>query len=223
MQQPVVARGNATRQANKEKRRENILSVAREIISNQGFDAFTLALLAEKANVTIPTIHNLIGKKSDVFQELVGEMVVRIEEVLAQSESNDPIIAAEAFIDKLLQLFAADEAFYKAAFVAGERTKLFEQTEATGIFSKSLAISKQICVDAKDNGFLLGRIDSDNLAHHLFASQRLARQDWVNGYIDLDAYRNRVLVGMCITWAADATPEFHQRLMEKIDSLETVS
>lgn len=219
MSQTGIARGNSARQANKELRRQKILSVARELIATQGFEAFTLGELARLSGVSVPTVHNLLGKKQEVFEELCGEMVVRVDEAVSNPDITDPIDASRAFIDKLLTLYRDDEAFYRAAFVAGERTGLFEHQLPTGIFNKSLKIAEQICEDAKTNGYLRGNIDSPWLAEQLFGCQRLARQDWVNGYIDLDRYRTRVLVGMYMTYAADATPKFHKRLCASIDEL----
>ena len=88
-----------------------------------------------------------------------------------------------------------------------------------GIFKKSINIAQRLCIQAHDSGYLEGRLDSRWLAEHLFGSQRLARQDWVSGYIGLERYRQRALIGMLMTYAADATPEFHERLCSIIDEL----
>lgn len=218
IEQPT-ARGSATRTANMNKRRDRILACAGSLIATKGFEAFTLNELASAAGVTMPTIHNLIGKKSQIFEKLVEEMVSRIEDVLSGLEVRDPIAAAEAYIDQLMALFSADEALYKAAFVAGERTKLFEHELPNGIYAKSLQLAIQVCEDAKAQGFLQGRLDTKQLAQQLFACQRLARHDWVHGYIDLQEYRTQVLTGMFITLAADATPESHALLAKKIAAL----
>lgn len=219
MSQTGIARGNSTRQANKELRRQKILSVARDLITTQGFEAFTLSELAARSGVSVPTIHNLFGKKHDVFEELCSEMVVRVDKAVSNPDISDPVAAAEAFIDNLLSLYQEDEAFYRAAFVAGERAGLFEHQLPTGIFNRSLKIAKHICEEAQRQGYLRGNIDSGWLAEQLFGCQRLARQDWVNGYIDLERYRTQVLVGMFMTYAADATPKFHKRLCACIDDL----
>ncbi|MGI9288747.1 MAG: TetR/AcrR family transcriptional regulator [Pseudomonadales bacterium] len=219
MSKTSVARGNKTRQTNKELRRQRILDIAREQIASRGFEAFTLKDLAAEAEVTVPTVHNLFGKKYDIYRELCTEMVVRIEQVLSNPEISDPIMAIEAFVDNLLSLYRDDEAFYRAAFVAGERAGLFEHDLPTGIYNMSLKIAENLCRQAKENGFLKGRVDSGILAEQLFSCQRLARHDWVGGYIDLDRYRAQVLIGMCLTYAADATPKFHLRLCTTIDNL----
>ena len=215
----MAAKGQATRQANKERRREKILSVARSLIAEEGFDALTISKMAERSGVTIPTVHNLLGKKNDIVLALFRGLVDRIDEVLAEPEMVDPIDASEAFLDSLLSLYGSDEVFYRAAFLGGERLGLFEHEMNDGVFRKSIKVAERLCDRALEHGYLLGRVDSRWLAQQLFGSQRLARQDWVSGYIDLAAYRQQALIGMLITFAADATPDLHQRICQRIDQL----
>ncbi len=210
---------HTTRQANKARRRQKILGVARDLIATQGFDALTMSELATRSGVTIPTVHNLFGKKNDIVLELFRELVSRIDEVLAQPDIADPIAGVETFIDSLLALYGSDEAFYRAAFLGGERLGLFEHEMSDGIFKKSLEVARRLCSEARSNGYLQGRVDGGWLAEQLFNSQRMARQDWVSGYIDLKKYRQQALVAMLLTYAADATPAFQQRICEKLDRL----
>lgn len=215
----ITAPGHATRQANKQRRRQKILDVAKDLIASQGFEAFTLSELASRSQVSIPTIHNLFGKKHDIVLELFAELVTRIDQVLAQPDLIDPVASAEVFIDNLLALYRDEEVFYRAAFMAAERSGLLEHEMTNGIFNKSLQIAERLCTQARDNGFLEGKLDSRWMAEQLFGCQRLARQDWVSGYIDLKRYRQQVLIGMLMTYCGDATPEFHQRLCAKLDEL----
>jgi len=215
----TLARGSTTRTANKLRRKERILACAGQIIATRGYDALTLSQLAREAGVTIPTIHNLLGKKSEIFRNLVDEVISRIGEVLARQSEADPILAVQVFTEELISLYAKDEVLYKAAFLAGERDKLFEQQSPQGIFMRSFKLAFQVCEDAKVNGYLNGDIDTYILAEQLFGSQRLARHDWINSYIDLQTYKNRILIGMFTVFAADANPEFKVRLTKKIKSL----
>lgn len=215
----TTAPGHATRQVNKALRRQKILNVARELIASQGFDAFTISELAKRSGVSIPTVHNLFGKKNDLVLELFRDLVSRIGEVLDVPAGADPIASTELFIDSLLDLYTADEAFYRAAFLGGERLGLFEHEMSDGIFKKSLEVAERLCLRARDEGYLAGRVDSAWLAEQLFNTQRMARQDWVSGYIDLQRYRKQVIIGMLITYAADATPAFHARICARIEAL----
>lgn len=215
----MEAPGHATRQANKALRRQRILGVARELIASKGFDAFTISELADQSGVSTPTVHNLFGRKNDIVLELFRDLVTRIDQVLAEPDLADPITSTEAFIDNLLELYTGDEAFYRAAFLGGERLGLFEHEMSDGIFRKSLGVAQRLCQRAQEQGYLEGRIDAGHMAEQLFNTQRMARQDWVSGYIGLQRYRRQVLIGMLITYAADATPAFHQRLCARIDEL----
>lgn len=219
MSSPTLARGNITRQANKKLRRQRILDIAKHLIASQGFEVFTLSHLAKEAGVSTPTIHNLFGKKDNIFQELVSQMVNTISLALSNPDVSDPIEGAEVFTDNLLRLYKQDEAFYRSAFMAADRTGLFDHKLPDGIFHQSLQIAERLCTEAKENGFLKGNIATGTLAEQLFACQRLARQDWVNGYIDLQRYRKQVLIGMYITYAADASPDFYKMLCNKINQL----
>ena len=219
MSSPTLARGNVTRQANKKLRRQRILDIAKHLIASQGFEAFTLSHLAKEAGVSTPTIHNLFGKKDNIFQELVSQMVNTISLALSNPDVSDPIEGAEVFTDNLLRLYKQDEAFYRSAFMAADRTGLFDHKLPDGIFHQSLQIAERLCTEAKENGFLKGNIATATLAEQLFACQRLARQDWVNGYIDLQRYRKQILIGMYITYAADASPDFYKMLCNKINEL----
>lgn len=211
--------GVATRTANKLKRKQTILNTARGIIASGGYSSFTLAELASLANVTVPTIHNLIGNKAEVLRQLVVDMVERTELVLFSDAFKDPISAVVTFTDNLMSLYKDDEAFYKAAFVVGEQESLFEHSHVAGIFKKSLKLAYHVCVDAKVHGFLNGEIDSNLLADRLFANQRIARYDWMHGYIDLSEYRRQMICGMLLTFAADATDDYRPVLLAKVNKV----
>ncbi|MEL7296238.1 MAG: helix-turn-helix domain-containing protein [Pseudomonadota bacterium] len=213
------ARGLATRLANKEKRRQYILAQAAEMIADDGIDSLTLARLAERSDVTVPTIHNLLGKKNELLTVLVEESMAEIMKAGTDRDLSGPIGAVESFVDNLLGLLATNELYYRAAFIAGERLKYFEHQSASGIFARSIEETRNVCRAAVEQGDLEGNIAPDNLAIHLFASQRLARQDWMNGYITLHGYRLQVLEGMFITLCSDASPALKERLLKKISAL----
>ena len=215
----VVAKGQVTRQANKELGKQKILAVARNLIAAEGFDALTISQLAARSGVTIPTVHNLFGKKNDIVLELFRGLVDRIDEALAEPTLVDPIAASESFINNLLSLYGADETFYRAAFLGGGRLGLFEHEMNDGIFKKSVNVAQRLCDRALEHGYLRGQLDSRWLAQQLFGSQRLASQDWVSGYIDLKEYRQQALIGMLLTFAADATPALHKRICARVDQL----
>ncbi len=221
LKEKSIARGSATRTANMIKRREHILERASNIIATKGLQGFTLGVLANEAKVTVPTIHNLIGKKSDVVEHLVKQMVSRTELVLGEQNVDDPISAVEDFVSRLIKLFDGNQDLYKAAFIAGEQQKLFEHAMSDKLFHRSLELAKLVIDKAIGDGYLMGRLKQDTLAQQIFSSHRTARHDWMHGYIDLDEYRRQVLSGMFFTLAADASEDYRLKLLDKINSVES--
>ena len=80
--------------------------------------------------------------------------------------------------------------------------------------------TRLICQNAAAQGKLEGRIDEEQIAIRLFSSQRLARLDWMHGYIDLETYRTQVQAGMLIALCADATNDFKEELFANINTLK---
>ncbi len=214
-----IARGAKTRAINKSKRRDHILACAGQIVIDKGYECLTLAEIAKSAGVTIPTIHNLLGKKSQIFDSLIEEMVTRLGIVLSHQPKGDPLLAMEAFLNEIIALFQTNEALYKAAFIAGEKTNQFDRTSQQGIFAKSLKLTTTICTDGQKNGYLHGHIKPAVLGQQIFGCHRLARQDWMQGHIGLQAYQTQVLLGTSILLYSDAASEFRQRLNKKIKEI----
>jgi len=50
---------------------------------------------------------------------------------------------------------------------------------------------------------------------------RLAYHDWAHGNISLDIFRNRVMSGAYMCFAADATPAYRGTLLAKLNALDT--
>lgn len=219
MMKPSPARGLKTRTENKHKRREFILACAGDIIAKHGLDALTIARLAKQSNVTIPTVHNLLGRRADILDTLVREAMSDVMRAATDFDPSDTISALEDFIDGLIGLIATNETYYRAAFIAGERINFFEHESADGIVANSRNHARAICARAIKQGKLMGEIDEKQISLRLFSSQRLARLDWMHGYIDLKTYRKQVLTGMFITLCADASADFKAELLHQLKTL----
>lgn len=217
--QDNVAPGLAKRLENSRIRRDLILVSAAHLIDEDGIENLTLTKLAQRANVTVPTIKNLIGKKSELLDVLVNETMQQVADVAHLIDASDPIDFIQSLADRLIALLQTDETLFRAAFLVGERTGFFEHKSESGIYQRSLKIAQHMCEKALDSGANEGLIGSRKLAKSLFAVQRLARQDWMNRYTTLDEYRNQLKTGMLIVLCADATLEFKARVVAEIDRL----
>ncbi|MEE2929250.1 MAG: TetR/AcrR family transcriptional regulator [Pseudomonadota bacterium] len=209
----------STRSKNMAKRRETILREARSLIADEGFEALKIRDLAARAGLTVPTIYNLVGGKNEILAVIINEMVVQLR-AIQDAARIDPVEESFAkLIEDLADHFASDETFYRAAFIAGDRSGLFEQSSGEGIFAHFVQQPTEACARAVSEGLLRGQIAPEVLGPQIYGCYRLARQDWANGYFDLDGFRKQALIGVFLCLASDARPAFRERLMSKIAGL----
>ena len=220
MKKPVKALGNVTRQANKKLRRERIFNIAKRLIAEKGLEDFTISELAEEAGVTTPTIHNLFGKKSDIIKELVSNLIEQMQGV-TRNPPADPIENTKFFVNSVAAVFEQDTDFYRAAFMSAEQVRLFDPRIPDGLFQRA----QQLAAPRKEwyeSGLLLGNIEPSTIMKKVHDSNRLARIDWVLGYIDLNQFRHKAMKGILLVYAADASPELHVLLIEEINRLNSL-
>ena len=219
MNKLTKALGNKTRQANKKLRRERIFNIAKRLIAEKGLEDFTISELAEEAGVTTPTIHNLFGKKSDIIKELVANLIEEMQSITLNPPI-DPIENTKFFVNNVAATFEKDINFYRAALMSAEHLRLFDPRIPDGLFWRA----QQLAAPNKEwyeRGLLLGNIEPSIIMRKVHNGNRLARIDWVLGYIDLSQLRHQVIKSILLVYAADASPELHARLSEEINKLNS--
>jgi AcrR family transcriptional regulator len=220
MKKSVKALGNVTRQANKKLRRERIFNIAKRLIAAKGLEDFTISELAEEAGVTTPTIHNLFGKKSDIIKELVSNLIEEMQSITLNPPI-DPIENTKFFVNNVAATFEKDINFYRAALMSAEHLRLFDPRIPDGPFQQA----QQLAAPNKkwyERGLLLGNVKPSIIMKKVHDSNRLARIDWVLGYIDLNQFRHKAMKGILLVYATDASPELHVLLIEEINRLNSL-
>ena len=87
----------------KQERRDRILSRAQELISQKGFEGLSIRVLAARAEVSTPTIYNLVGNKEDILHCLGESIVQQLTEAYQSSANEDPIYQAKEIIQQAKQ------------------------------------------------------------------------------------------------------------------------
>lgn len=216
-----TARGAATRTANMAARRERILDTARSIIAVAGFDALNLRELAVAADVTVPTIYNLIGNKSALVEQLFDETISPFENLQYIPSDDDPVASPEYFLDTIVATMRENENYYRAEFLAREHLTEAGDAVALAIHERTIQIAVAACEQAKSAGLTAGALSPRQLGSTIADHFRLAYHDWAHGNISLDVFRNRVMTGTYMGLAADATPDYRDMLLSKLNSLDT--
>jgi AcrR family transcriptional regulator len=210
-----------TRTANMAKRRERILAAAREIIAHEGIGALNVRYLAKKAGVTVPTIYNLIGKKTQILECLIDEMMEEFAGEFDSRDSSDALTMIEASVIGPTSRYALDEDRYRAALQAAEeldRTGT-DTHPRNAVSAKAQQVQIDACIAAHAEGLTRGMIDPEVLGEQIYRGGRILWREWVSREITIDEFKNKGLLGVYVGLAADATPEFHTELIKRINAL----
>ena len=101
------------REKQKEDRRNRISVAMMELLSTKSADDITNGEIAERAGVTIPTIYNLIGGRSDILVHLLNKVMADLRVgYLAEKELN-PLDRAERVGAFLVGRFTSQEEAYR--------------------------------------------------------------------------------------------------------------
>jgi AcrR family transcriptional regulator len=210
-----------TRSANMARRRERILDAARDILSHRGIDGFNVRDLADAAGVTVPTIYNLIGKKTQILELLTFDMLERFKQEFGEREYPDALARIEGSVIGPTSLYGNDEDRYRAALLAAEELDRLGAGDwpRNAVSAGAEQIQIDACVAVRDEGLTLGAIDPERLGEQIYRGSRILWREWVSREISIDEFRDKALLGVYIGLAADATPEFHTELIAKISAL----
>ena len=201
-----------------QKRRERILAEARNLLARDGFDALNLRDLANKADVTVPTIYNLIGNKEEVLLALADEVLAEIEARFPNKDAADPLDAAAAVVTGCAQIFSENTDYYRAAFLALENLdqsgQHHDEVERVYVWAETLMHRGiDTCTSA---GLLRGRISREQMSKLMTRSFRMNCRAWAFGYRTITEFREQALADLYLILAADAVETFHARLLRNL-------
>ena len=215
------ARGYQARSANMAARRERILEAARHIIAINGFDSLSLRELAMSAEVTVPTIYNLIGNKAALVEALFDETITPFENLQYIPNDSDPVAGPEDFLQRVISTMHENENYYRAEFLARDRLADAGDTVALSIQKRIVQIAIEACGQATAVGLTAGKLSTQQLGLMIADHFLLAYRDWAHGRIDLDNFSEKVVIGTYICLAADASPNYRDEILEKLNAWST--
>lgn len=210
-----------TRELNMLKRKEDILTCAAQIIVDKGVDALKLATVAKMANVTVPTIHNLYGKKQDIYNTLVEQVTNWMFEHVEENSSDRLLDQMVEGVDRLVSRLKKDELFFKAGYLVGERAGYFSRNGQPYKQASKVSIGKYEALI--ENGDLLGSINTSCLAKFVNDSYRILRADWMRGHLSLGEFKYQLLWSLYASLMSDASPAFKGELQKRIARLEAIA
>ncbi len=199
-------------------RRDRLLREPRRMLVQGGYDGINLRALAQASAVTVPTIYNLIGNKEELVVALFSQALSEIEARMSAHAGTEPLEMAEAVVIESVGLFAEDEDYYRAAFIAVEylnQSREHYQT-LTRLYQWGERLATAGCIACASAGYLRGRSSAAILGQHILRNFRTNCRAWAFGRLTLKGFRDQALTDVYITLAADAVETFHASLLKNI-------
>ena len=216
---------NNLRAQNMQKRRDRLLAEARALLTVDGFEALNLRELARLAEVTVPTIYNLIGNKEEVLVALFAEVLTEIEARIRDHAAGSALARAGAVAVVSTHLFAEDENYYRSAFLAVEYLNQSgaHHDKVIQIYAWGERMATAGVVACQQAGLLAGRIAPQLLGELILRAFRTTCREWAFAQISLTEFRRIALIDIYTTLAADAVDSFHTVLVKNIAALAAAS
>lgn len=210
------------RTAAKLDRRARIIEEARRLIGAHGFAGLSLRKLAAAAEVTVPTIYNLIGGKDQILTELFADWVGMIEQELTKIDEDHPLDKAEAVVIVATRMIDENKEYFRSAHIAADHIERTDQSvdEWKQLGSRSASMQENAVRLAQEQGLLRGDVSARILGEQIFANYRVASSAWTYGRISLERFRHDGLLGVYLYFLSDATEAFRPVLLKKLDGLK---
>jgi AcrR family transcriptional regulator len=207
----------ASREEAKERRRQEIVRAARVLMQQTGNTGFSMRALADTAGVSIATPYNLFGSKQAVMFAVLDADLEQYQERLERLRADEVDVFFKA-VTLTRSLFATEPGFYRAV--------LFAAYSSGGTTFRSMfdgprhAMWRRLVRDAIQAGVIRPEVDATNFAinfGYIFFSGIL---EWANEAISLDELEARVQYGIALALHGVATPDYHERLWERVETTQ---
>ena len=213
-----------TRNINKEKRRQRILSAARSLLVDAGYDAFTTRRLAKRADLTVPTIYNLIGGKEDVLRTLVVDAGESFWNNISFPHQREDPNDVESFLNDCVDHVIQQPDVMRALVIASDRLvgayAYTDQSAIDNAGASGVAFSTRGVRSLRELGLLCGVLSSTALGEMMFAMFRDAHRDWAYNLVDGEQFRLRFVRGALTLLCSDATDLCRQQWINRLLELD---
>lgn len=177
----------------KAERRERILSAARTLVAERGYEGLTMRDLARAAKVSVPTLYNLFGSKDAILVTELEAMAATIAR--AMPTTGDSFLQrGMATFDAGMKILEASPAFFRAVmqmFLTSSETidaRRRVELEFVEIMATTLRA-------AKAAGQLADWADPSIVARHMYTQHSAMYLAWSLGEVDFATFRAATLSG----------------------------
>ncbi|WP_174291984.1 TetR/AcrR family transcriptional regulator [Sphingomonas bacterium] len=107
----IAATGARARQ--REERRQRLIAAARTLLAEGGASGFSMATLAQRANLSLATPYNLFGSKAAILHAVVAAEFAGLYRAVGTADPRDPARLTLEVAGRIGQVVARKPAFYR--------------------------------------------------------------------------------------------------------------
>ncbi len=189
-------------------RRERILESARQIIEEEGVAALTMRRLADDAGLTPPTLYNLLGSRTEILRALFWSALDALDARLAELPPEATgLDRAERIVTASVDIFTAAPATFRPAIAAllADHLENGSSIRAQETWRRCRDLQIAACRQAREEGDLVGAIESEWLGEEILTCYSAALRGWVQGDLSAAQFRARALHGLFVCALSDAS------------------
>ncbi|MEM1417869.1 MAG: TetR/AcrR family transcriptional regulator, partial [Myxococcota bacterium] len=185
------------RAANVAARRQRVLDTALDLIVRDGLEGLSMRKLADEVQLSVRTLYNQFGSRTEILRHVVDALVTDIERALEGAEPTaDPLGHCRAVMTTSIALFERDVARSRAALSIAFHGGPELTPEQVRVPERGAAMIQHALEAAIAQGLLRDVLPAATLAAHVYENYEMACARWVDGRTSLEGFRLRALFGL---------------------------
>lgn len=210
------------RERHKEERRQRIASAALAVLTEQGIDSLTVSAIAERADVSVATLYNLIGRVGAILDLLVSELLEELTAAMAESTNSGPKIFFQRFAGMNCELLSRNEIGYQRTLQTWFRLGMEGMTSAERLTQdrRSFALVRQALDRWCQQRLIVTDCHTQLLAEEILLGHMKLLETWSVGRFSMEEFNLRVQYHSYSLLKAWALPALAKELGASLDSLQ---
>jgi AcrR family transcriptional regulator len=211
------------REQGKARRRERILGAAVTLLSEEGVEGFTTARLAERAEVSVATLYNLIGSREAILDELVGWMFQSFQSFLDArcDERIEPLQRIDRYALAASDFIRRDEASNRAALRAIFSLNLNRGSSPLvhGVSRRGHGLLLDALSQCQQQGQLHSAAQCELMAEQMVFSHSILLESWAAGFISTERFSLTCRLHFWTVVNAWADPSLALQLQSQLEQI----
>lgn len=197
------------------RRREDILSAARELIAERGFDGVTMRDLSAASSVALKTLYHQFESKEKLLATAVEEKYRLVYQAIDDTKCETGIDKLFFIIESVADMTMKNEA-YARALMPRWRTR----STVTSFGGMRLNIYRKAIEQIAGEGELVDWIDVNVITTMIYRHGSAVYSAWVQDELKGSQVADLIKLDTCLVLAAVTSGKTHQRVLDGAKSLQ---